>query len=401
MDNQPKSLLDIFADDEIGLLDVKPATSNIKSEDERLVNSFEEINQFFAANQREPNPQNGMNERKLFTRLQGIRDNPEKVANLLVHDRFGLLKIMQKPVESLADIFADDSFDILTSSTDEPDLFDLRHVKLSDAKRAESDFVARRKACNDFAQFEAGFKAVHKDLVDGKRKFLPFTDYNLIEGNYYVHNGMLLLLESVNLTSEDKTLANGKQIRKDGRTRCIFENGTESNMLYRSLSKILYANGQVVSENNDNADKGISKDFNVITDEDEVAGFIYILKSKSTEPRIKEIENLYKIGYSTTDVQTRIKSAEKEPTYLMAPVSVIAEYTCYNMNPQKFEQLLHIFFGKACLNVDVFDLQGKRHTPQEWFIAPINVIERAIELIISGEIVKFHYDREQELIVAR
>jgi hypothetical protein len=30
--------------------------------------------------------------------------------------------------------------------------------------------------------------------------------------------------------------------RKDGRTRCIFENGTESNMLYRSRYKAFLAN---------------------------------------------------------------------------------------------------------------------------------------------------------------
>lgn len=401
MDNKPKSLLDIFADDEIGLLDVKPIASNVKSEDERLVNSFEEINQFYESNQREPNPQQGMNERKLFIRLQGIRDSDEKVAILLVHDKFGLLNDVQKPIESLSDIFADDTFDLLTGSQDEPDLFNLKHVKLSEVKRAESEFVARRKPCKDFAQFEAGFKAVHKDLVDGNRKILTFNEDKLYEGLYYIHNGMLLLLDKINLSTEEQTLPSGKRIRKDGRTRCIFENGTESNMLYRSLAKILYTNGKIVSPHIDSASDDLTKGFNIITDEDEVAGFIYILKSKSTDPQIQEIDNLFKIGYSTTDVQTRIKNATKEPTYLMAPVLLVAEYTCYNMNPQKFEQLLHIFFGKSCLDVDVHDLQGKRHTPKEWFIAPMNVIERAIELIISGEIVKYRYNSEQETIVFR
>jgi hypothetical protein len=62
------------------------------------------------------------------------------------------------------------------------------------------------------------------------------------------------------------------------------------------------------------------------------------------------------------------------------------------MNPQKLELLLHNVFGKVCLNVDIFDLEGNRHTPREWFVAPLNVIEEAIKLIISGEIVNYKYD---------
>jgi hypothetical protein len=41
------------------------------------------------------------------------------------------------------------------------------------------------------------------------------------------------------------------------------------------------------------------------------------------------------------------QSTEKEPTYLMAPVKIEAEYKTFNMNTQKFEQLLHNFFGAS------------------------------------------------------
>lgn len=73
----------------------------------------------------------------------------------------------------------------------------------------------------------------------------------------------------------------------------------------------------------------------------------------------------------------------------------------YNMNPQKFEQLLHNFFGSSCLNVDVFDHIGKRHVPQEWFIAPTEVIEQAIELIINRKIINYVFDAENMSIVKR
>ena len=136
-------------------------------------------------------------------------------------------------------------------------------------------------------------------------------------------------------------------------------------------------------------------------EEDQEAGYIYVLSSKSTDAKIKEINNLYKIGYSTTPVANRIKNAEKEPTYLMAPVQIEAEYKTFNMNTQKFEQLLHNFFGRVCLNIDVFDDKGKRHTPQEWFIAPIDVIDRAVELIITGEIVGYEYDFMEGVVKER
>lgn len=136
-------------------------------------------------------------------------------------------------------------------------------------------------------------------------------------------------------------------------------------MLYRSVAKALYTNGQVVTQNIDNINLEFHEKFSAITGEDKEAGVIYVLKSKSKDSRIASIPNLYKIGYSRTDITDRIKNAEKEPTYLMAPVEYIAGWQCYNLTPQKFEQLIHNFFGNACLEIDVFDEKGKRHTPRE------------------------------------
>ncbi|MFN5371341.1 MAG: GIY-YIG nuclease family protein [Bacteroidia bacterium] len=141
--------------------------------------------------------------------------------------------------------------------------------------------------------------------------------------------------------------------------------------------------------------------FTDITNEDKEAGYIYVLSSKSTDSQIREIKNLFKIGYSTTPVENRIKNAAKEPTYLMASVHVEAEYKTFNMNTQKFEQLLHNFFGSSCLNIDIFDEKGHRHMPQEWFIAPLHVIDQAIHYIISGEIVNYKYDSTSKEIIER
>ncbi|MDQ1337368.1 MAG: hypothetical protein QG617_335, partial [Campylobacterota bacterium] len=81
-------------------------------------------------------------------------------------------------------------------------------------------------------------------------------------------------------------------------------------------------------------------------------------------------------------------------------VRIVAVYETYNMNTQKFEQLVHRFFNKVCLNIDIFGGDGKRYTPREWFAVPLEIIEKTIELIVSGEIVNCRYDEKTERIVA-
>jgi hypothetical protein len=400
MDKQER-LKQIFDDDLLGLLNVKPTNSPTRNDLERLVAGFEEINSFVETNKREPNADHEMNERQLSSRLNGIRQNPLKIEILLEYDRLDLLKFNKKVIESIEDILEDDILGLLVD--DSEGLFDLENVKHS-TERETTDFVARRKPCKDFDKYESKFKDVQRDLASGKRKIVEFRIDNLKEHNFYVHNGVLFYLENINITKQEHYKPDGTRVREDGRTRCIFENGTESNMLKRSVEKILYANGKAISENADKVAstfQTLEGENNGITSEDKHAGFIYILKSKSEKSEIKEIHNLFKIGYSSVAVEQRIKKATQEPTYLMADVRIVMTYDCYNMNPQKFEQLLHNFLGKACLNLDIFDQKEQRHTPREWFIAPLYIIEQAIKMIISGEIVGYRYDIDLEEIVSK
>ena len=396
--DKEKTLDAIFNDDEFDILNVKPKVSNAKNEEERLLASFAEINEFISKNNREPQANlNNISEFQLYTRLKKIRENTNKSASLENEDIHGLLNIEKKEINSLEDIFNDDTFDLLDDDTD---LFDFKHTP-KEYDRAATDFVARRKPCKDFHKYEPLFKEIQKDLVEGKRTLVDFKIGNLREKTYYVHNGVLFYLEEINIDRKDHYKEDGTRVREDGRTKCVFENGTFSNMLKRSVEKNLYANGQVVSENTTKVNENFIEKFSNITEEDEEAGFIYVLKSKSKDERILAIENLFKIGYSKDTVEERIKNAEKDPTYLMAQVKIVTTWKCYNMNPQKLEQLLHNFFGKSCLNIDVFDENKKRHTPREWFIAPIEVIEQAIELIISGEVLDYKYDEVNLVIVKR
>jgi hypothetical protein len=400
MEDKDKILDDIFSNDPLGLLNVKLKTTNIKTADERLSNSFEEINDFIAKNDREPapNPSN-ISEYQLYSRLKNLREDEGKMIALEPQDTYGILKIEKKEINSIDDIFNDDILGMFDDG-DAQSLFEFKHTPREIA-RAESDFVARRKPCKKFKDYEETFKSVQADLSNGKRKLVEFKQGNLREGAYYVHRGILFLLEKIDISKTEHYRDDGTRVRTDGRTRCIFENGTESNMLMRSVEKILYTHGKVVTENADSVTEEFHENFTDITEEDQEAGYIYVLSSKSTDAKIKEINNLYKIGYSTTPVENRIKNAEKEPTYLMAPVQIEAEYKTFNMNTQKLEQLLHNFFGASCLNIDIYDDKLRRHMPQEWFIVPLDVIDRAIDLIITEQIFKFMYDKDLEEIIEK
>jgi len=408
------SILDaIFNNDPLGLLNVKPKKSNARTADERLLASFQEINDFVESNSKEPEP-NPLNisEYQLYSRLKSLREDLEKLEQLKSHDIHDLLPELEidqvnepqakyskpKEINSLDDLLNDDSLDVLGGDTE--GLFDFKHTP-KDYDRAQADFVARRRPCKDFDKYEQLLKEVQKDLVHGKRKLIDFKQNNLKEKAFYVHNGILFYLEDINIFQKEHYKDDGTRVREDGRTRCIFENGTESNMLKRSVEKILYVNGRVVTENIEKVNERFIESFSTVTNEDEEVGYIYVLESNSIDERISAIQDLYKIGYSKMEVEERIKNAENQPTYLMAPVSIIGAWKCYNMNPQKMEQLMHNFFGNSCLEIDVFDKQGTRHTPREWFVVPIKVIEQAIELIINGMIVRYIFDAENLIIVPK
>ncbi len=398
-----KELKAILENDPLDLLKVKPKTSSILSPDNRLKTSFEEINQFIDDAGHEPTKSRDVNERRLFSRLKGLRKSPEKAAMLLPLDKHNLLDDIEvdEPliIENIDDVFDADPLGLLGSSGEaEQDIFDL--TNLPSKPREQTDFMAKRKPCKDFDKYENQFWTVQLEMKNNERKLIAFTDKGeaLVEGNYYILGGILLFLEKTDITSPEKTIE-GKRFRKDGRTRCIFENGTESNMLYRSLAKALYQGGKIVTQSQEQINSEFQKNLGTIKDEDALSGYIYILKSLSENPEIQNLQNLYKVGFSTTTVQKRIANAKNEPTYLMSPVSVIAQYETYNMNTQKFEKQLHSFFSSVCLDLDVTDNNGKIHKPREWFIVELDLINRAVELIINGQIQHYQYDNELKKIL--
>lgn len=401
MDSKKKiSLDDIFNDDDFGLLDKVEKTSNVKTADQRLIDSFEEINAFVDKNGREPNTSN-MSEYGLLARLKNIRENEQQKISLKPNDRHNLLGKVEIPKASIDDILNDDEFGLLETGSD-LSIFKYKHISKED-EREKADFVAQRKPLkeDEFKPYEAMFQKVHQEIKEGKRQIKPFhnIEKNLHVGDFYLLDGIMLYLKETSL--KNVTLTGESIERVDGRTFTIFENGTYSNMLFRSLGKQIQKSGKLITNTHEGINNELYVNAGMVMEEDIKTGWIYVLKSKSTHPSISGIKNLFKIGFSSTPLDERIKNAKNEATYLFADVTKVVSFAIYNRNADMLEQLLHRFFAETCLNVDIEIIQGKRTTPREWFVVPLEVIEEAIQLILNERIIHYKYDVENRIIVEK
>ena len=293
--------------------------------------------------------------------------------------------------KELDELLNDPMFEV--SNTEET-LFELTEaMKRAMEERKSADYVAQRRPCKNFADYEEGFRQVHKDLREGRRMLKKFTAKAMQEGHYYVASGVLVYLEKI-INPEKPTKGH---ISVDGRTRTIYENGMESDIKLHTLSKNVYTDGYIVTDNTDEDATALVKAFEV-TEKDVADGYIYVLSSLSENPEIAKVKDLYKIGFSTTPVEERIRNCEYEPTYLMDKVKVVATWKTYNMNTHSFETLIHQFFKKVQFHVKVSDLAGNVVEPQEWFVVPLGIISKAVDSVIDGSIVNYCYNPALQVI---
>jgi hypothetical protein len=388
-----KTLDEIFDDDEFGLLDSKQKSSNIKTEEDRLIDAFEEINIFIDKNNREPST-SSMSEYGLFAKLRNFRENEQDKTILKPYDRHNLLGYVELEDITLDDIFEDDDLGLLQTN-DDLDIFKYKNIpKSGDITKA--DFVAKRKSMNDkdFEQYDKMFQKVYQDIKEGKRKLIKFeNEQEISEGEFFILKGVMVYVAH-----------KGKLERKNGklntRLKCIYANGTQSNILMRTLSRELYRDGKRITKC-ESRYENLFIEANLVKEDDIQTGWIYVLKSKSKNPIISNIENLYKIGFTGTSVDERIKNAKNEVTYLYADVEILATYKVANVNAYKLESLIHRFFAKTCLNIDIYDTKGQRITPREWFVVPLEVINEAIDLIKYGTITNYEYDDRSKKILIK
>ena len=364
--------------------------------EERIIAGFEEIQRF--VKEHGCSPQHGEG-RDIFERLYAVRldriSEMQECRDLVAPmDHQGLLSGQPNALMTDAAEMDDDALLAeLGIEVEASAITELKHVRSTAEKKAAED-IANRDRCEDFATFRPLFEQVQKELKSGLRETRPFEMKAEIEkGRFFIVGGQkAYVAEKGEVTIND-------QGRTDARLRVIFDNGTESNMLMRSLQRAM---------NKDDAGRRITDPsagplFSDQTmDGDEASGTIYVLRSKSEHPLVVANRDLvHKIGVTNMSVEKRIAGAPLQTTYLMAGVEIVATYELYNINRTKLENLIHRIFDPSRLEIEIMDRFGRPVTPKEWFLVPIFAINDAVEKIKDGTIADFFYDPAQAKFIRR
>src|SRR5690606_39245969 len=291
-------------------------------------------------------PQHG-EDRDIFERLYAVRLDrlralPDCRALLEPLDHQGLLAGVPA-VEASADEIID--IDYLAAELADvagaDDITVLRHVRTSAEKRAAEE-IADRKPCEDFDAFKPLFERVQTEVRTGLRQaqLIEAGNRAIEAGDFFVLDGIMLYVAEVG--EPLKTTAG----EVDRRLRLIFSNGTESNLLLRSLQRAFYndpAARRLVSPESGQLSFG-----GEFEPDDVESGTIYVLRSLTDRPYVAEHRNLvHKIGETGGRVEARIGNAERDATYLLAKVEVVAIYKLAGINRARMEKLFHRLFAPA------------------------------------------------------
>jgi hypothetical protein len=360
--------------------------------DERIIAGFEEIQRFVEKNGHAPGhgEDGDIFERLYAVRLDRLRALDDCRSLLTPFDHQGLLT--GAPAASVAPADSMDEDELLAElegAAGSSDITRLRHVRTSAEKR-EAEEIASREMCLDFETFKPLFQQVQSDLENGLRttrrfvKDAGFLKADIQIGQFFILGGQTAYVAEV---GEPIKAPNGET---DARLRVIYSNGTESDLLLRSLQRALYKDeaGRRITE------PSAGPLFDDQTgDGDQASGTIYVLRSKSDHPLVvANHEILHKIGVTGGSVERRIANARLDPTYLMADVEIVATYELYNVNRAKLETLIHKVFGAARLDVEIKDRFGQPIVPKEWFLAPLFAVDEAVSRIRDGTITGYVYD---------
>lgn len=378
-------------------VDVAPLKASSRTpREERIIAGFEDILRFHQAHGRGPShgEDRDIFERLYAVRLDRLRKLPEAQTLLAGLDVPGLL------AESVAAGGGVDGLDedaLLAELgmgdviADPDDITVLRHVR-SSVEKSRAEEVADRMPCAEFEKFQPLFEQVEGDLKSGLRKMLRFgRDASIASGSYFIVAGQLAYVAEVGETIK---APNGEN---DARLRVIYANGTESNLLRRSLQRALYKDetGRRLT------DPYMGPLFGDAPEPDDIeTGTIYVLRSLSNHPFVAaHRELIHKIGVTGGKVETRIAGAEKDATYLLADVEIVATYTLHNLNRTKLEGIFHHLFGAVQLDLTLEDRFGHPVKPREWFLVPLQVIDEAVQRIRDGSITRMVYDPKTAMLV--
>lgn len=379
--------------DALGVEVAPVKTSTRTAREERIIAGFEDILRFHQTRGRAPShgEDRDIFERLYAVRLDQLRKVPEARALLAEFDTPGLLSSAATSVDELDPDALLDELGVTHKPADQADITVLRHVRSSAEMRAAED-IADRKRCDDFEKFQPLFEQAERELKSGARKTLRFgRDASIAVGNFFILGGQMAYVAEMG--GEYRT-PNGET---NARLRVIYANGTESDLLLRSLQRALYKDetGRRLT------DTSMGPLFGDVAEADDIeSGTIYVLRSLSDHPFVAEHRELiHKIGVTGGKVETRIAAAAKDATYLLADVEVVATYKLHNINRIRLENLFHRLFGAAQLDLTIEDRFGHPVKPREWFLVPLHVIDEAVQHIRDGSITTVVYDPKAARLV--
>jgi len=373
-------------------------TATHSPREERIIAGFEDILRFYEEHGRAPmhGSDRDIFERIYAVRLDRIRRLPEAPSLLAGLDTPGLLA---RTATDQLDIDALDEEQLLaalgvetSTPVAEGDITVLRHVRTSEEKRTAEE-VANRKKCDDFQRFKPLFERVRQDLANKSRRTLTFTTRSIEtirQDAFLIVGGQIAYVADV---GDEFTTEYG---RRDSRLRVIFDNGTEAEVLLRSMQRALHRDeaARIITERNDGPLFGDTAE-----PEDIETGTIYVLRSLSDHPYVAEHRQLiHKIGVTGGAVETRIAGAESQTTYMLAKVEVVATYKLHNINRVRLEGLFHKIFSAAQLDCAI-EVEGKTVRPREWFLVPLHIIDEAVRKVIDGTITDMAYDSTEAKLV--
>lgn len=376
------------------LADVTAPRKRTTSSD-RLAAGFQEILAFFEANGRLP--EDTPAEASLFHKWTGLLKSEKKIERCRPFDDLGILpqteQTLEEPqAEYHRELTEEEQLEAILNDPLLADIEDGADLGLFDVPeymrqrleaRKEAEYVGKRRPCEDFDKYADGFKEIQQGLKSGKYKLVKFSETNLKVGRYFVEQGIIGYLAAFEQEAQNNLG------RVDGRTRVIYENGSEADIKFRTITKNLSVDGYSIMDCSEMTPEEFEQCF-TLSDKDIESGTIYVLRSKSSRPEIAAIKDLYKIGFTATSVESRIANAKNEPTYLCADVEVVATWKVYNVKSSTFEALIHKLFAPLQFQVTV-----DGHRPKEWFIVPLKVINEAVNAIISGKPIEYNPQFQQ------
>ena len=376
--------------------------SKFSRKQEHIIAGFEEIQKFVNEHGCAPSHGEDKNifERIYAVRLDQIRRQNECVELLRQFDHQGLLKLTGDSPELDTNTYED--ADILAAlgveidSKDDNDITNLKNVKTR-AEIKAAEVIGRHKPCEDFEVFKPLFSNVQQELKSGYRNTRLYKDDATVdEGSFFILSGQVLYIAEVGETFIAQ-FTNASH--KDARLRVIYDNGTESDILMRSLQRALNKDETARRLTDPIAGPLFSGEPG---DASNASGTIYVCRSKSDNAFVvQNREIVHKIGVTSTSVEKRIAGSETDPTFLMAGVNLVATYDLFGIDRKKLEKLIHRFFSSARLKIEIIDRFGRPIIPQEWFCVPLNCIEEAVDRIKDGSIVDYVYNSKEALLVRR